>query len=313
MPHGGDWPLISIVTPSFNQARFLRRTIESVRAQEYPHVEYRVIDGGSTDGTLDVLRSFGDQVRWRSEPDDGQADAINKGLAQSRGEIQAYLNSDDVLLPGALARVAEHFRRHPDWDLVYGNAWHVDVDDRILDHYPTDGYSRARLLQDCCICQPAAFWRRRIAERIGPFDPTLHYALDLDYWLRIDGAGGRIVHVPEVLACSRLHAQTKTLSCRLDVYREIIAVSVRHAGAASFSQCLAYWHHRCRERVDGWPRLLRSVPNAEWWLALLQTRWQRHRGAALPFGADLLRSAGRRLVRRVSRTTNETAHSIPPS
>lgn len=307
MTHGSDWPFVSIVTPSYQQASFLRRTIDSVLAQEYPHIDYRVIDGGSTDGSLDVLRSYGDRVRWLSEPDGGQADAINKGLASARGDVLAYLNSDDVLLPGAVARVAELFRRHADWDMLYGDAWHVDADDGILGRYPTAAYSRARLLQDCCICQPAAFWRRHIAVRVGAFDTSLHLALDFDYWLRIDAAGGRIVHVPEVLACSRLHAQAKTLARRLDVFREIIAVSVRHAGAASFSQCLAYWHHRCRARAGGWPRLLRRVPNAEWWLALLQTRWQRHHGAALPFGADLLRSAGRRVVRCATQAAGKPA------
>lgn len=296
--HAGTMPLVSIVTPSFNQARFLRRTVDSVLGQDYPHVEYIVIDGGSTDGSVEVLRSYGDRLRWLSERDRGQSDAINKGFARSSGTIRAYLNSDDVLWPGAIRTVVEHFERHPDWDLVYGNAYHIDADDRILDRYPTARYDLGRLLQNCFICQPAAFWRSRIARRVGPFSANLHYAMDLDYWLRIDRAGGRLMHVPEVLACSRVHPATKTLSARIQVYREILHVCTRHAGQAGFSQYFAYWHHRCHEADHGWPRWLRMLPRPQYWLALLHSRWDRHRGRPLPLAADLVGALGRRLLRR---------------
>jgi glycosyltransferase involved in cell wall biosynthesis len=291
-------PLVSIVTPSYNQGRFLRRTIDSVLGQDYPHIDYLVIDGGSSDESVAILQEYGKRFAWVSEPDRGQTDAINKGLARARGDIFAYLNSDDVLLPGAVAAVVRYFREQPEWDLIYGNAYFIDVEDRVLGNYPTAAYSFARLLESCCICQPAAFWRRRIAERVGPFDAELHFAMDYDYWMRIDRAGGQLVHVPETLACSRLYAQTKTLSRRLDVYREILQTCVKHAGEPSFSHCLAYWHHRCHERADGWPRSLRRLPHGAWWLALLHSRWLRHSGAVLPFGADLVRSLGRRLRRR---------------
>ena len=125
-------PLVSIVTPSFNQAAFLRRTIDSVLGQDYPHIEYIVIDGGSTDGSVEILRSYGERVRWVSEPDRGQSDAINKGFARCRGTIRGYLNSDDVLWPGAVRTVVAHFADQRDWDLIYGNAYHIDADDRIL-------------------------------------------------------------------------------------------------------------------------------------------------------------------------------------
>jgi hypothetical protein len=297
-PRDTGWPLVSIVTPSYNQARFLRRTVESVLRQDYPHVEYVVIDGGSTDGSPEVLRGYGNRLRWVSEPDRGQSDAINKGFAQCRGEVRAYLNSDDVLWPGAVRTAIEHFRCRPDWDLLYGNAYQIDADDGILGRYPTAPYDLGRLLQNCFICQPAAFWRTRLAERVGPFDADLHYAMDLDYWLRADRAGGRLVHVPEVLACSRVYPETKTLSARDRVYGEILAVCRRHAGQAGFSQYFAYWHHRCREADHGWPRRLRWLPRPETWLALLHARWHRHDGRLLPFGADLLASLGRKLLRR---------------
>src|SRR5438105_818781 len=114
--------LVSIVTPSFNQARFLRRTIDSVLSQDYTHIEYVVIDGGSTDGSVDILRTFGNRFRWVSEPDAGQSDAINKGFALCRGDIRAYLNSDDVLRPGAVRTAVRHLDQHPDWDMIYGSA-----------------------------------------------------------------------------------------------------------------------------------------------------------------------------------------------
>jgi GT2 family glycosyltransferase len=291
-------PLVSIVTPSFNQGRFLRRTIDSVLAQDYPHIEYVVIDGGSSDDSTAVLHSYGDRIRWVSEPDRGQSDAINKGFARCRGTIRAYLNSDDVLWPDAVRTVVEQFERHPDWDLVYGNAYHIDADDRILERYPTARYDLGRLLQNCFICQPAAFWRTEIAHRVGAFDAELHYAMDLDYWLRIDRAGGRLQQVPEVLACSRVHPATKTLSARTQAYREMLEVCRRHAGLAGFSQYFAYWHHRCHEAADGWPRWLRALPQPEWWLALLHARWDRHRGRVLPIAADLLAALGRRARRR---------------
>ena len=265
-------PLVSIVTPSYHQGGFLRRTIDSVLSQDYPRIEYLVFDGGSRDDSVDILRSFGDRFFWRSQRDRGQTDAINQGLQRSRGDILAYLNSDDVLLPGAVTAVVEHFRKNSDWDLLYGNAYHIDEHDGLLGEYPTAPYDFARLLQSCCICQPAAFWRRRIADRIGPFDDSLHFAMDYEYWMRIDRAGGVLVHVPDFLACSRLYAETKTLSARMQVYHEILDVSRRHASDASFSQYYAYWHHRCHERSDGWPRWLRWLPECHWWLAYAHRR-----------------------------------------
>jgi glycosyltransferase involved in cell wall biosynthesis len=266
-------PLVSIVTPSYNQGRFLRRTIDSVLAQDYSHIEYLVYDGGSSDDSVDILRSYGERFFWQSQCDGGQSAAINLGLRRAKGDILAWLNSDDVLLPGAVTAVVEHFRQHADWDLVYGNARNIDEHDHILGDYPTARYDFDRLLESCCICQPATFWRRSIMQRVGLLDESLQYAMDYDYWMRIDRAGGRLVHVPEVLAASRVYPQTKTLSARLEVYREILGVSRRHTGDASFSQYFAYWHHRCHERAHGWPRWLRWWPECHWWLAYL------HRGA----------------------------------
>jgi glycosyltransferase involved in cell wall biosynthesis len=229
-------PVVSIVTPSFNQGAFIGRTIDSVLSQDYPHIDHRVIDGGSTDDTLAVLKGYGDRVAWVSEADRGQAHAINKGMAQARGAIRTYLNSDDLLRPGAVSRVVEHFRARPTCDLVYGRDALIDADGRYLGMYPTAEYSFEALVERCCISQPAAFWRARVAARVGPFDESLALVMDYEYWLRADRAGARIEHIPDVLAHTRIHRQTKTSGGGQPTrfherfYRELFAASLRHAG-----------------------------------------------------------------------------------
>jgi len=262
-------PLVSIVIPSLNQGRFLRETIESVLKQTYPRIEYLVVDGGSTDESVSVLRSYGDRVRWTSEPDRGQADAINKGFARSTGEIRAYLNSDDVLLPMAVERVVQHLQAHPACDLVYGRARYIDERGVVTGMYETTEYSFGRLMRQNCICQPAAFWRSRIGDLVGPFDNDLVYALDYDYWLRIDRSGGRIEHVADVLAAWRVHPGIKSLVDRERIYREVFHVCRKHGGYVDLYWIQGLWHHRIHEKPRGWPRWLRRVPGAYQRLARL--------------------------------------------
>lgn len=262
---GAAEPLVSIVTPSFNQGKFLRRTIESVLNQTYPHVEYCVLDGGSTDESVDILRSYGDRFPWVSGPDGGQTQAINTGLANSRGDILAYLNSDDTLEPDAVAKVVAHFHRRPACDMVYGDAFYIDEHDRRTGRYETRPYSWANLLRNCIVCQPAAFWRRRIAERVGPFDESLQYAMDYEYWMRIDRAGGVIEYLPEVLAYSRLHADAKTLAARGKCYEDTFAVCRRHGGSVHLWHWIGYWSYLCR-RPDA-SRVWRIGPVRKAWIA----------------------------------------------
>ena len=291
---------VSIVTPSFNQGRFLRRTIDSVLSQDYLPLHYQVVDGGSTDGSVEILRSYGERFAWASEPDGGQSQALNKGFTRAQGDILAYLNSDDVLLPGAVSRVVGYFARHPDVDLVYGQAYHTDENDAVLGSYPTEPFDFERLVQTCIICQPAAFWRRSLAERVGPFDERLHFAMDYDYWMRCRRARGRFAYLPEYLACSRTYAQTKTMAARREVYREIFEVSLRHAGEVGFGHYLAYWQHRLAEQGGGWPGLLRRVSDAPLWLAVLHARWHRHGGRLGSWARDLTRTLGRRIGQRAA-------------
>lgn len=189
-------PKISIVTPSFNQVKFIRATIESVLNQDYPHLEYLVIDGGSTDGTVKILKSYGNRLKWISESDQGQSDAINKGLRLATGQVLAYLNSDDVLAPGALRKVGTYFATHPDCDWATGDCDVIGVDGKILlsHNWLIHSYKRILLklyspfilrVVDNMLPQPSTFWSRRAYKRVGKFNVRYHYVMDYDYWLRL--------------------------------------------------------------------------------------------------------------------------------
>jgi GT2 family glycosyltransferase len=234
-----DPPRMSIVTPSFQQGRYLERTIFSVVNQQYPELEYVVQDGGSTDGTVDVLQRFdGELTGWVSEPDGGQADAINRGFGRTTGEIMAWLNSDDLLLPGALAYVARYFASHPDVDVVYGNRMLIDENDGEIGVWVLPKHDDLMLTNIDYVPQETLFWRRRIWESAGGrIDPDFHYALDWDLLLRFRDAGAKIVRLPRFLGAFRVHDEQKT-------------TAQDKVGAA---ECA-----RLRERVHG-----RPVPHEE--------------------------------------------------
>jgi len=221
-------PRIGIVTPSLNQGAFIEATVRSVLLQDYAALDYHVVDAGSTDATLDVLRRYAPWLTWTSEPDRGQADAINKGLARARGEVLAYLNSDDLYLPGALRQVGEYFARHPEVGLVYGDCQVIDGDGRRLGLLPQHAFDRRRLIERGeYIPQPAAFWRRAVIEQVGDFDPALHLALDHDFFIRASGAFA-VAYLPRPLAAFRLHGSSKTVSREARHWRESLAVSERY-------------------------------------------------------------------------------------
>jgi glycosyltransferase involved in cell wall biosynthesis len=237
-----EWPSITVVTPSFNQAKFIAKTIESVLGQGYPDLEYIVVDGGSQDGTQDILRRYGDRLRWVSEADRGQADAVNKGVALGRGEIIGWLNSDDTYEPGALHTVARVFASRPEVSVVYGDADHVLEDGTPYGPYPTSPFDHERLAEFCFVCQPAAFFRRTAFDEVGGVDVDLRFCMDYDLWIRM-GRGHRFAYLQEVLACSRLHDSAKTLASRRSVFEEIIATVKRHYGVVPFEWAYAYADH----------------------------------------------------------------------
>jgi glycosyltransferase involved in cell wall biosynthesis len=214
---------ISIVTPSYNQGQFIARTLKSVAIQKSSdyEVEHVVFDGGSTDNTVDVLRSFGDQIRWISKKDKGQTDAVNQGIKATDGEIIGWLNSDDVYYPDAFETVVAFFKSHPEVDIVYGAADHIGLDDVAFEEYPTEAWSFDRLKETCFICQPALFFRRRVVTKYGALDENLNYCMDYAYWLMLGMSGAVFAYLPHKLAGSRLYADNKTLGSRVKVHAEI--------------------------------------------------------------------------------------------
>jgi glycosyltransferase involved in cell wall biosynthesis len=209
-------PSVSIVTPSYQQGRFLGRTLYSVVSQGYPALEYVVEDGGSTDETPEVLRRFGPLLtRWSSEPDGGQADALNRGFAGTSGEIMAWLNSDDLLLPGALAYVARFFADNPEVDVVYGHRIMIDENDAQIGIWILPQHDDLALTLADHVPQETVFWRRRIWEAAGGHvDPSFSYALDWDLLLRFRDARARMVRLPRYLGAFRVHdAQKSVTAC----------------------------------------------------------------------------------------------------
>lgn len=211
---------VSVITPSFNQAAYLERAIRSVLCQEVPGLEHLVFDGGSTDATQSVLEQHAADLRWVSEPDRGQAHAVNKGLRAARGEVIGWLNADDLYEPGAVRAVCELLEARPEVDVVYGQARYVDEAGRRVEPYRTEPWDLRRLQEFCFICQPAAFFRRRVLARYGFLDERLSYCLDYEYWLRLGMGGAQFAYLERLLAGSRLHPEAKTVRSRLRTYVE---------------------------------------------------------------------------------------------
>lgn len=211
--HSSQDPLISIVTPSFRQARFIERTIGSVLQNGYQQLEYVVMDGGSDDGTVAILERYADQLAyWQSAPDGGQTAAINAGFARARaGEIMAYLNSDDMFVPGALQIVANFFAHHPEVDVVYGHRLLVDEQDREIGRWILPPHDHDVLRWADFVPQETLFWRRSLWEQVGgQLDESFRFAMDWDLLLRFQTAGARFVRLPYILGAFRVHSSQKT-------------------------------------------------------------------------------------------------------
>ncbi len=239
-----QYPLVSIITPSFNQAHFLEATIQSVLAQDYPNVEYILIDGGSTDGSDEVIKKYADKLAyWVSEPDKGQTDALNKGFVQANGEILAYLNSDDTYEPTAVSEAVKFLQQNPEIGLVYGDANFIDETGRIIGRFPAAQTNYRKLRRGYVhIPQQASFWRTSLWQQVGPLDPNFYFAMDYDLWVRIARISELRYH-PRVWANFRLHGDSKTIVDDDRCWPEMIRVH-RRDGGSWFSLIVAKYYLR---------------------------------------------------------------------
>jgi glycosyltransferase involved in cell wall biosynthesis len=238
-------PLVSIVTPSYNQAPFLEAAMASVFAQDHPHIEYILIDGASTDGSADIIRRHASKLAyWISEPDRGQTEAINKGFARATGQYLAWLNADDRLLPQAVGEAIAFLESHPEVGLVYGDADYIDAAGRVVGRFPAAQTDYAGLRRGYVhIPQQAAVWRADLWRQVGPLDPSFTFAMDYDLWVRLAKIS-QLQYLPRLWAEFRLHADSKTILNDQRAWDEMLRVHWR-AGGSWFAPIVAkYWIRR---------------------------------------------------------------------
>ena len=213
-------PSLSVISPSYNQVTYLKQTMDSVLSQNISDMEYVVIDGGSTDGSAELVRSYEDRLTgWLSERDRGQADAVNKGAAMTHGEVIGWLNSDDLYLSGAAEKALAYLSRHPDVDAVYGDVLSIDGDGHLINVMRFGQYSAEDLMSFRVISQPGVFFRRSAWERAGGLDLSYHYLLDHHLWLRMI-MKGKFAYIPEPLAAARFHDAAKNRAHTEDFGKE---------------------------------------------------------------------------------------------
>jgi len=245
--------LVSIVTPSYNQARYLEATIQSVLAQDYPRIEYIVMDGASTDSSVEIIKKHESRLAyWISEKDNGQADAINKGMARANGEILAWLNSDDYYLPKTISAAMKVFEENPDVVMLYGDMLAVDEQGKTINVLKYKQLSLEDLLCFQIIGQPAVFFRREAYEKTGGLDPTFHFLLDHHLWIRL-AQQGKILHVPQIWAAARYHAEAKNRVKASEFGREAFRILDWVKGQAGLAEVAARVERRARasaHRVD---------------------------------------------------------------
>jgi glycosyltransferase involved in cell wall biosynthesis len=230
-------PRLTVITPSLNQCEYIEQTIESVVNQGYPDLEYLVVDGGSSDGTLDVLRKYEHALSWISEPDRGQSHAINKGLRRTTGEVVAYLNSDDLYEPGALLKVGQFFAQHPQAAWLTGKCRIIDRQGREVRKAMTlnknlwlrlRSYTVLQVLN--YVSQAATFWRREVVDEVGLFDEALRYAMDYDFFLRV-GQRYRLWVLHDYLASFRVHEESKGVTSASAQFEEDLASARRYVSS----------------------------------------------------------------------------------
>jgi len=223
----------SIITPSFNQARYIESTMRSVLEQGYPLIEYIVVDGGSTDGSVDVIKRYADKLAWWvSEKDKGQTDALNKGFSHAQGEILAWLNSDDTYEPGVVAAAVKYLNEHPKVGMVYADTNFIDENGRIIGRFPAAQTDYRRLRQGYVhIPQQAAFFRADLWRQVGPLDPDFYFAMDYDLWVRLAKLAPFAYLPGQTWANFRLHTSGKTIAADDRCWPEMLKVHYRDGGS----------------------------------------------------------------------------------
>ncbi|HEX2696324.1 MAG TPA: glycosyltransferase family 2 protein [Anaerolineales bacterium] len=256
-----DLPLVSIVTPSFNQARYLEAAIQSVLSQDYPRIEYIIVDGRSTDGSVEIIKKYANKLAWWvSEKDQGQTDALNKGFSHAKGRILAWLNSDDVYEVGSITAAVKCLQENPEVGLVYGDANYIAEDGRVIGKFPA-AQTDLRLLREgyVHIPQQSAFFRANLWREVGPLDPSFYFAMDYDLWVRL-AQRSQLKYIPQTWASFRLHTAGKTIAADDRCWPEMIRVHYRDGGGF-FSMIVAkYYLRRLIAPLWNWRRkmLLRS-------------------------------------------------------
>lgn len=263
-----DNPLVSIVTPSYNQGKFIEDTILSVKNQDYPNIEHIVVDGGSTDDTLEILRKYENEynLRWISEPDEGQSDAVNKGFRMAKGEIIGWLNSDDVYFTrDVISYVVGEFKKDSDIDVIYGDTAVINSNNiiiMVIIHAHT-AYNQLRILNQ--IGQPATFFKINTVNDIT-LDNDLHYAMDYELWLRLIENGFEFKYVNKILACNRHHITAKTVSQREKLDAEIKLVQKKYGQYFGMKYRFLLVLEKSKKgilRVQGIPKMLDIYLNGE--------------------------------------------------
>jgi glycosyltransferase involved in cell wall biosynthesis len=223
---------VSIITPSFNQANFIERTIQSVLTQDYPNIEYIIVDGGSTDGTAQIIKKYNKKINVSiSEPDRGQTDAINKGFERASGQILAWLNSDDTYESGAIHRAVAYLRAHPNSGAVYADVNFIDEHDHIIGRFPAAQTDYQKLRRGYVhIPQQSCFFRAELWKKVGPLDPSFYFAMDYDLWVRISKLRTLDYNPGEVWANFRLHKEGKTITADDRCWPEMLNVHFRDGG-----------------------------------------------------------------------------------
>jgi len=239
-----EHPLVSIITPSFNQSRYVEATINSVLSQDYPNIEYLIVDGGSQDGTVEIIKKYEDKLAWWvSEKDKGQTDAINKGFARAKGEILAWLNSDDTYEPGAINAAVRYLQEHPQVGMVYGDCNFINEDGRVIGKFGSAQTNQHLLRQGYVhIPQQTMFFRADLWKKVGPLDPSFYFAMDYDLWTRI-AARAELKYVPQTWANFRLHTTGKTIVADDRCWPEMVRVHYRDGGSF-FSVIVAKYYLR---------------------------------------------------------------------